>query len=111
MQESPIDNLTEKIYAGLGCKQDLTRAFIKMLLSDITTFDQKNRDYGNRNISQFGIKGIVVRVNDKLQRLITLIWNNKQPAVANEKTYDTWQDLSVYCVIARMLELNEWRND
>lgn len=107
----PIDNeddIINLLFNFSDCQQLLTKEFIREILKDIKVFDRKNRDYGIKNISQFGIKGLIVRINDKLQRLINLVWNNKEASVFNETTYDTWQDLTIYSCISRMIEKKVW---
>lgn len=66
----------------------------------------KQRDYGPKNITMFGEFGVLVRANDKLQRLINLIQNNKEPK--NEAIEDTWADLRNYSQIALMVRNNDF---
>lgn len=61
----------------------------------------KQRDYGPGNITAFGEFGVLVRLNDKVERLKNLLCNNKTPC--NEAIEDTWLDIENYAKIARML--------
>ncbi len=63
---------------------------------------RKQKDYGHRNILDFGELGILVRENDKVARLKNLILGNK-PA-QNESKTESWEDIAGYAVIALMLE-------
>lgn len=105
-----IDNETSvinQIYDLLELTEgNLSKEFIHIVLSDIKTFDSKQHDYGSTNISEFGEKGVLVRVNDKVARLKNLIWNEKKPS--NESIEDSWGDTSVYGVIARMCKRGLW---
>ena len=100
------NDLAERIFKELDCQEDQTRAIIELLLEDIKLFDKKQHDYGPGNIAKFGVYGVLVRTNDKLERLINLSRNDRNPE--NETIEDTWQDLSVYGVIARALLKNKW---
>jgi hypothetical protein len=101
-----IDSVVEQLFEELGCTEALTRAYIEIVLSDIATFDRKQHDYGPENIAAFGEKGVVVRMNDKMARLRNLVWGDK-PA-SNEAVEDSYADLSVYGVIARMCRTGVW---
>ena len=84
-------------------------------MEDIKTFDKKQRDYGSGNIGDFGEYGVLVRVNDKIQRLKNLqkrigrnIGMTESVEPTNENISDTWLDLSVYSIIARMCRDGAW---
>ncbi len=72
--------------------------------------DKKRTDYGTENISKFGTKGVLVRVSDKVERLINLTWKtDKEPNF--ESIEDTWKDIAGYAILA-LLELNRgWENE
>ena len=59
-------------------------------------FLQKNHDYGN-SFEDYGLIGILVRLNDKINRLISL--QNAESKVNDEKIYDTINDLYNYAII------------
>lgn len=60
----------------------------------------KQRDYGPKNISRFGIQGLLIRVHDKVARLENLLNNSVLPN--NESISDTFLDIVGYAVIALM---------
>lgn len=66
----------------------------------------KQKDYGPKNITMFGEYGVLVRSNDKIQRLINLTGNEKDPQ--NEPITDSWRDLRNYGQIALMLRNDEF---
>lgn len=101
-------NFTEGIFKALGCTEDITKEFIKVALEDIKTFDEKQRDYGSGNIADFGEYGVLVRTNDKMNRLRNLYKNKKIPT--NESVEDSWKDMSIYSIIARLCRSNKWPN-
>lgn len=61
---------------------------------------RKRADYGPFNIKRFGEQGIVIRVSDKIDRLINLITAGREPEVADETTDDTWRDIAGYALLA-----------
>jgi len=58
----------------------------------------KNKDYGDGNLKRFGETGIIIRCNDKIERL----WNiaqSKENAVG-ESAEKEWLDIAGYAVQA-----------
>ena len=96
--------LRDVIWESLGCTETQTKSIIDKVLSDIVLFDKKQHDYGPDNISKFGVVGVLVRSSDKIERLINL---QDKPEM-NESIVDSWQDLSVYGAIARVVMENKW---
>lgn len=64
---------------------------------------KKQRDYGPGNILAFGELGILVRLNDKIERLKNLHRAGKLNEPQNESVTDTWMDIANYAIIALML--------
>jgi len=72
------------------------------VLSDISdTLIKKQLDYGPNAIKRFGMEGIVIRMSDKMERLINLIELKKDPTV-DESIEDTLFDLAGYAIIGLM---------
>jgi hypothetical protein len=80
---------------------------------------EKNKAYGEKNISQFGMNGVIVRMTDKLNRLINLAYNKENtdlyhppsPGVGNqmkETVIDTLMDIANYAIIGIMLLEGKW---
>ena len=65
-------------------------------------FIKKNSDYGN-SYKDFGLIGILVRLNDKINRILTLEY--KKTEVMNESIEDSINDLYNYCIIGLMYKL------
>jgi hypothetical protein len=84
------------------------------------TFCKKQFDYGPGNISlgsslstpeekKASISAIVVRLNDKMQRLINLVLKkNTLEGSANEPVFDAFLDISVYGIIAEIVKRGLW---
>ena len=58
----------------------------------------KQHDYGHHNINRFGMTGVVIRLSDKVERLLNL----KGRQALNESTHDTLMDIVGYCVVGLM---------
>lgn len=66
---------------------------------------RKRRDYGWQNIADSGTEGVVLRLQDKLNRLRTLGANGKPN---NESTEDTWLDVVGYGIIGLLVLRKKW---
>ncbi len=78
-----------------------------VVLSQLLT--KKHSDYGEDNLKKFGEVGIVIRVNDKIERLKQL--TQKDAKVTDEKVSDTWLDIAGYAVQAIIMLENIDNND
>lgn len=95
--EQAIDELIIQIEHKLK-NENYARELLKDLRKILIA---KQFDYGHGNILKFGEFGVLVRVNDKIERLKTLIAKNKNPK--NESIDDSWLDMINYGIIAMML--------
>jgi len=64
----------------------------------VNMLDRKHADYGEGNLLKFGEKGILIRVSDKVERLVNLLKNSTNPN--NESVEDTWEDIAGYAIQA-----------
>ena len=82
------------------------------------TFCKKQRNYGPGNISvgtqletkedvKLSLTGLWFRMNDKVQRLKQLVVFG-QPDEVGESLQDTYADLSVYGIIAQLVQNGKW---
>lgn len=76
----------------------------KIALEIVELLDRKRADYGTENIKKFGSYGVLVRVSDKVERLINL--SGKEPNF--EGIEDSWKDIAGYAILA-LIELREGR--
>jgi len=93
--------------------------FKKIQNEQYELFCKKQFDYGPHNISLgsdlhkkedivASISAIVVRLNDKIQRLINLVLRKKTFETANEPVFDAFGDTAVYCIIAEIVKRKKW---
>ena len=83
------------------------KLFQEINTEQFNLFAMKQHDYGPGNIAMNGDKdlsllALAVRMNDKVQRLLNILHNNKGKTAVNEALVDTFQDLSVYGIIAQI---------
>lgn len=64
-------------------------------------FKKKNADYGDA-FAKFGLIGVLMRIEDKIQRALSIQKNNIT-LVEDEKIKDTLLDLHNYAAMALML--------
>ena len=80
-------------------------------------FCSKQQDYGSGNISlggnmekdkdkKFAMLGLSIRMNDKMQRLLNLIKDDKEPN--NESLEDTLIDISTYALMTIIVNKGVW---
>jgi hypothetical protein len=97
---------------------ETTKEFKKILKEQYEVFCRKQLNYGPDNISvgtrletaeevKLSQTGLWFRMNDKIQRLKQLVLLGKPDAVG-EAIEDTYQDLSVYNIIAQIVIRGKW---
>lgn len=67
------------------------------------TLIRKQIDYGPNAISRFGLEGILIRMSDKLERLIHLQQLKSDPEV-DESIEDTLRDIAGYAILGLMVQ-------
>ena len=92
--------------------------FLRLQREEYKLFCRKQMDYGPSNIAmgtdlttpdqiRLSLVGLIVRINDKVQRLINLVIKNNREA-QNEPTIDAFKDLSCYGKIAQIVDNGKW---
>jgi len=90
------------------CQDPVVDEFISQVERCVELFAKKQADYGPGNIAKFGEVGLLVRLNDKLERLINLVTQNKRPE--NEAIEDTLRDIANYAIIWLIVRDGKWPN-
>jgi len=97
---------------------EMTTEFKRIMFTQYELFCLKQSNYGPDNISvgsdlkteqdkRVSLTGLWFRMNDKVQRLKQLVVLGKQDNIG-ESTEDTFQDLSVYGIIAQLVSSGKW---
>ena len=66
----------------------------------LSLFERKNTDYGDAFVN-FGVIGVLIRLNDKIQRCLNISKNNVH--LVDESMRDTLLDMHNYSAMALML--------
>lgn len=80
----------------------------KLLVDLFETFKKKQACYGKGNIAKFGEVGVLIRANDKIERLYNLVFKQVNNALPDETIADTWLDLADYALIALLVRSGIW---
>lgn len=95
-----IAGLARSAYKNRSLDSRLSMAEISALQLD--TYRKKNADYGNafeKSMDEDGILVAKIRIGDKIRRINSLIKNNGEGQVKDERLEDTYLDLANYCVM------------
>ena len=98
---------------------EMTKEFKKLQREQYELFLHKQHDYGPGNISvgtqlqtkeevKLSLTGLWFRMNDKLQRVKTLLMNNRESAVKDEPLEDAFLDVSNYGIMATIVKNGKW---
>ena len=97
---------------------EMTMEFKRLQREQYELFCRKQHDYGPGNISvgtnlqtpeeiKLSLTGLWFRMNDKIQRLKTLLMGNKDSAV-DEPLEDAYLDVSNYGIMATIVKNGKW---
>jgi hypothetical protein len=98
---------------------EMTAEFKKIQQQQYELFLHKQHDYGPGNISvgtflvtpeeiKLSLTGLWFRMNDKLQRVKTLLLGDKKSAVKDEPLEDAYLDVSNYGIMATIVGRGKW---
>ena len=94
-----MDSIEEFRQSGIEVYEELSRVLVS-----------KQLDYGPGNINNApggAMNGVLVRMNDKMERLKNLIYHSEgEPQ--NESIDDSLVDIANYAVIAMMVRRGSW---
>ena len=98
---------------------EMTKEFKKIQQEQYELFLHKQHDYGPGNISvgtfletpeeiKLSLTGLWFRMNDKLQRVKTLLLGDKKSVVKDEPLEDAYLDVSNYGIMATIVSRGKW---
>jgi len=98
---------------------EMTDEFKKIQREQYVLFLHKQHDYGPGNISvgtnlqtkeevKLALTGLWFRMNDKLQRVKTLLLGEKKSVVKDEPLEDAYLDVSNYGIMATIVGRGKW---
>ena len=97
----------------------MTSEFKKIQQDQYELFLRKQHDYGPQNIAvgtalindedkRLSLMGIWFRINDKVERIKTLIMRGDDGSLENEGLVDSYSDISNYGVMAQVVARGKW---
>ena len=97
----------------------MTEEFKKIQREQYELFLKKQHDYGPQNIAvgqqlkndeekRLSLMGIWFRINDKVERIKTLIMRGDDGSLENEGLVDSYSDISNYGVMAQVVARGKW---
>ena len=118
----PVDDPERKLSIVKQMEQEwpeMTSEFKKLQREQYVLFCNKQHDYGPGNISvgtqlqtpeeiKLSLTGLWFRMNDKLQRVKTLLLGDKKSAVKDEPLEDAYLDVSNYGIMATIVSRGKW---
>ena len=98
---------------------EMTKEFKRLQREQYELFLHKQHDYGPGNISvgtqlqteeeiHLSLTGLWFRMNDKIQRLKTLLMTKRDNAVEGEPMEDGYLDVSNYGIMATIVKNGKW---
>ena len=98
---------------------EMTKEFRRLQREQYELFLKKQHDYGPGNISvgtqlqteeevHLALTGLWFRMNDKIQRLKTLLMGKRGNAVDGEPMEDAYLDVSNYGIMATIVKNGKW---
>ena len=97
----------------------MSKEFRRLQEEQYELFLRKQYDYGKSNITLGGnvdddddnrvaITALVIRLNDKIQRLLNIVIKRKMSETQNETIEDTFVDIANYANIALVVKSKKW---
>jgi len=98
---------------------EMTGEFLKIQSEQYELFCRKQYDYGSQNIAvgtilktpediKLSLLGLWFRMNDKIERMKTLLLRNGVNSVEGEPVTDSFSDVSNYGVMAQVVARGKW---
>ena len=115
-----VDKTSANIIAQMEKEwPEMTTEFRRLQREQYELFLHKQHDYGPGNISvgspllteedvKLSLTGLWFRMNDKIQRLKTLLMSGRVNAVKDEPMEDAFLDVSNYGIMATIVKNGKW---
>ena len=98
---------------------EMTTEFKKIQKAQYELFLKKQHDYGPQNIAvgqplvideekRLSLMGIWFRINDKVERIKTILMSGDNGSVEGEGLVDSYSDISNYGVMAQVVARGKW---
>jgi len=119
-QEYDPTNVNSDVVGYMETKYpEMTKEFRKIQQEQYELFLHKQHDYGPQNVAvgsllktkadiKLSLLGLWFRIQDKTERIKTLLMRDKENSVQDEPVVDSYNDISVYGVMAQVVSRGKW---
>ena len=118
-REAPESEYSDVIEYMEKTYPQMTSEFKKIQRDQYELFCRKQYDYGPQNIAvgtilktdddvKLSLLGIWFRINDKVERIKTLLMRDGKNSVQDEPITDSFSDVSNYGVMAQVVSRGKW---
>ena len=98
---------------------EMTKEFRQIQREQYELFLRKQHDYGPQNVAvgsllktkediKLSLLGLWFRIQDKTERIKTLLMRDDGNSVADEPVVDSYNDISVYGIMAQVVSRGKW---
>ena len=98
---------------------EMTTEFLTIQQEQYELFLRKQHDYGPQNVAvgtalknkediKLSLLGLFFRMNDKIERIKTLLMRGGEASVEGEPVVDSYNDVSVYGIMAQVVSRGKW---
>ena len=98
---------------------EMTSEFKNIQREQYELFCRKQFDYGPSNVAvgtilktkediRLSLLGLFFRINDKVERIKTLLMRDSESSVQDEPVVDSFNDISVYGIMAQVVSRGKW---
>ena len=98
---------------------EMTQEFRKIQQEQYELFLHKQHDYGPQNVAvgsllktkediKLSLLGLWFRIQDKTERIKTLLMRDDGNSVQDEPVVDSYNDISVYGIMAQVVSRGKW---
>jgi len=67
---------------------------------------EKNKTYGDKNVLKMGKLGVLMRIEEKIERIRNMVEKGIDDKESKE---DSWKDIAGFGIIGAMLEREKWQ--
>ena len=119
-QEYDPTNVNSDVVGYMETKYpEMTKEFRKIQQEQYELFLHKQYDYGPQNVAvgsllktkadiKLSLLGLWFRIQDKTERIKTLLMRDDGNSVQDEPVVDSYNDISVYGVMAQVVSRGKW---
>ena len=98
---------------------EMTAEFLQIQSEQYELFLRKQHDYGPQNVAvgsllktkediKLSLLGLWFRIQDKTERIKTLLMRGGETSVQDEPVVDSFNDISVYGIMAQVVARGKW---